>query len=192
VTGGSPKTKHHKEHPAFKRHAVHLGERVRSERASRGWTLEQAAERFGVEPAHVRRIESAAANPTLSVLVSVARALGTTLPGLFDLDERTPVGGIELEPVRAAVSERLRRVPTSRVRGQGAVISVLIEAQAGEFWRAIQERGEDLLAALLKSWNRRDDAEETLEAAMAVALACSIAGSTRSTHGSPRSEGSGR
>ena len=140
----------------------------------------------------MRRIEGAAANPTLSVLLSIARALGTTLPGLLDVGERPPVGGIELEPVRAAVAERLRKVPTSRVRGEGAVISVLIEAPAGEFWRTIEERGEDLLAALLKSWNRRNDAKETLEAAMGVALACCIAESMSPTRGGLPREGSGR
>jgi transcriptional regulator with XRE-family HTH domain len=52
-------------------------------RREHGWTIEQAAERFGVEPAHVRRIEGADANPSLAVLVSIARAFGLAVSDLL-------------------------------------------------------------------------------------------------------------
>ena len=52
-------------------------------RTAREWTIEAAAERMGVEPAHVRRIESGTANPSLAVLVSVADAFGMTVPELL-------------------------------------------------------------------------------------------------------------
>ena len=38
---------------------------------------------FGVEPAHVRRIESAAANPSLAILISIAKALDLTVSELL-------------------------------------------------------------------------------------------------------------
>lgn len=53
-----------------------FGRVVRSLRRERGWTIEEAAGRFGVEPAFVRRIESGRTNPSLAVIVSVATALG--------------------------------------------------------------------------------------------------------------------
>jgi len=39
-----------------------------------GWTIEDAAERFGIEPAYVRSIESGRTNPSFAVIVSIAEA----------------------------------------------------------------------------------------------------------------------
>jgi transcriptional regulator with XRE-family HTH domain len=47
-------------------------------RRERGWTVEDAAGHFAVEPAFVRRIESGRTNPSLAVLVSIATALDIT------------------------------------------------------------------------------------------------------------------
>ncbi len=58
--------------------ADRLASRVRTLRDERGWSVEEAAEFFDTEPAHVRRIENATTNPSLGVLVSIARA--------FDID----------------------------------------------------------------------------------------------------------
>jgi transcriptional regulator with XRE-family HTH domain len=63
--------------------ASKLARNVRQRRAVRGWTLEVAAERFGIEPAHVRRIEGASANPSLAVLCSVAAAFGVSVAELL-------------------------------------------------------------------------------------------------------------
>lgn len=60
-----------------------LARRLRELRTERAWTIEEAAERIGVEPAHVRRIESGAANPSLAVLVSIAHAFGMPLSELL-------------------------------------------------------------------------------------------------------------
>jgi transcriptional regulator with XRE-family HTH domain len=62
--------------------ALALGRRVRALRLKREWTVEQAAEHFGIEPAHVRRIEAGRTNPSLAVLVSIARALAVPLAEL--------------------------------------------------------------------------------------------------------------
>jgi transcriptional regulator with XRE-family HTH domain len=60
-----------------------LARRIRDLRAARGWTQETAAERIGVEPAQVRRIEAGRANPSLAVLVSLAAAFGLTASELL-------------------------------------------------------------------------------------------------------------
>jgi transcriptional regulator with XRE-family HTH domain len=83
VASGSAKTLHHRETARFRRVASQLARSVRQRRAVRGWTLEAAAERFGIEPAHVRRIESANANPSLAVLTSVAAAFGVSVAELL-------------------------------------------------------------------------------------------------------------
>lgn len=63
--------------------AALLARRLRELRTARDWTIEEAAERIGVEPAHVRRIESGAANPSLAVLVSIAHAFGMRVSELL-------------------------------------------------------------------------------------------------------------
>ena len=80
---GAPKTAQHRAAPRFRRVATLLARRVRELRAARRWTQEVAAERMGVEPAQVRRIESARANPSLAVLVSAASAFGLTVSELL-------------------------------------------------------------------------------------------------------------
>lgn len=61
-----------------------LAARLRLLRESRGWTQRAAASRIGVGAAVLRRLESGAANPSLAVLVSVARAFGISLRKLLE------------------------------------------------------------------------------------------------------------
>jgi transcriptional regulator with XRE-family HTH domain len=77
-----PKTLIHRQAAAFRRAALVLGHNVRLLRQAQGWTVEQASEHFGIEPAHIRRIESGRTNPSLAVLVSIAGALGVALSDL--------------------------------------------------------------------------------------------------------------
>ena len=80
-----------RESVAFKRVAVQLGRRVRSLRQEMGWSVEKAAERFGIEPAHVRRVESGRTNPSLATLVGIAHGLSTEVVELLgERVERPP------------------------------------------------------------------------------------------------------
>ena len=63
--------------------ANQLGHRVRELRRELGWTVEEAAEKFGIEPAHVRRIEAGRTNPSLATLVSIAQGLSTDVVSLL-------------------------------------------------------------------------------------------------------------
>jgi transcriptional regulator with XRE-family HTH domain len=74
------RTRHHRESSDFRRVATSLARTVRLLRRQKRWTVEAAAERFGVEPAYVRSIEAGRTNPSLAVLVSIASAFGL-LPG---------------------------------------------------------------------------------------------------------------
>ena len=56
-----------------------LGERLRRLRAQRGLTQRAAAARIGIGPLVLRRLERGSANPSLAILVSVARAFGIPL-----------------------------------------------------------------------------------------------------------------
>jgi transcriptional regulator with XRE-family HTH domain len=56
-----------------------LGERLRRLRSQRGLTQRAAAARIGIGPLVLRRLERGSANPSLAILVSVARAFGIPL-----------------------------------------------------------------------------------------------------------------
>ena len=79
-----PKTSHHKDSLSFRRAVRALARRLRKERNDRSWTIEEAAEHFGVEPMTIHRLETGDSNPTLATLVSVAGALGLTVSELLD------------------------------------------------------------------------------------------------------------
>jgi transcriptional regulator with XRE-family HTH domain len=75
---------------------VALASRISGERAARGWSLAQLAERSNVSRSMLSKIERQEASPTATVLVRVAAAFGVTLAELLT------------EP--AAAASRLARV----------------------------------------------------------------------------------
>jgi transcriptional regulator with XRE-family HTH domain len=83
VRDGGKSSAYSRESAAFRRVAVQLGRRVRSLRQEQGWSVEKAAERFGIEPAHVRRVESGRTNPSLATLVGIAHGLSTDVVELL-------------------------------------------------------------------------------------------------------------
>lgn len=66
-----------------------IGGRVRQGRNSRGWTLDQLAERSGVSRRMLVSIEQGSANPSIATLLLISDALGIGLPALVDMD-RSP------------------------------------------------------------------------------------------------------
>ena len=63
----------------------HLGTRVKSLRAARGWSLEALAAASGVSRSMLSQIEREQANPTLAVTLRIAQAFGLTLGELLQL-----------------------------------------------------------------------------------------------------------
>jgi ribosome-binding protein aMBF1 (putative translation factor) len=82
------RTRHHRETFEFRGVVVALGRALLALRRDRGWTVEEAAGHFGVEPAFVRRIEAGRTNPSLAVIVSIAKAFGVSLEDLLRDAER--------------------------------------------------------------------------------------------------------
>lgn len=68
---------------AVERALAHLGARLREVREERGWTLEQTAERAGLHPVSLSRVETGSVNVTVATLVALTRALGVELASLF-------------------------------------------------------------------------------------------------------------
>jgi quercetin dioxygenase-like cupin family protein len=71
--------------------AAAIGNRVRQERQSRGWTLDQLAEATGVSRRMVINVEQGAANPSVGTLLRISDALGIGLPALVDSPRPKPV-----------------------------------------------------------------------------------------------------
>jgi XRE family aerobic/anaerobic benzoate catabolism transcriptional regulator len=78
--GRSARTKADRDHA---RRLRALAARVRRLRADRGLTQRAAALRIGIGPPALRRLEAGIGNPSLAVLVSVARAFDVPLGYLF-------------------------------------------------------------------------------------------------------------
>ncbi|MFC8717336.1 helix-turn-helix domain-containing protein [Kitasatospora sp. NPDC057198] len=81
-----------------------LGARLREQRASSRLTLEVAAARVGLSPAYLSRLETGRRQPSLPVLLGLARAYGTSVAGLLGEQPGEPdpvVRGGRVEPGRA-------------------------------------------------------------------------------------------
>jgi transcriptional regulator with XRE-family HTH domain len=71
--------------------AVAIGSRVRRERQSRGWTLDQLAEAAAVSRRMLVNVEQGAANPSVGTLLRLSDALGVGLPALVERPTPRPV-----------------------------------------------------------------------------------------------------
>jgi transcriptional regulator with XRE-family HTH domain len=70
---------------------VAIGGRVRGERQSRRWTLDQLAEAAGVSRRMVVSIEQGTVNPSVGTLLRISDALGVGLPALVEPPSRKTV-----------------------------------------------------------------------------------------------------
>lgn len=71
--------------------AAAIGGRVRRERRSRGWTLDQLAQAAGVSRRSAVNVEQGVANPSVGTLLRLSDALGVGLPALVEPPQTTPV-----------------------------------------------------------------------------------------------------
>jgi DNA-binding XRE family transcriptional regulator len=71
--------------------ALAIGQRVRQERQSRRWTLDQLAGAAGVSRRMVVNVEQGAANPSVGTLLRIGDALGVGLPALVAPPAPRPV-----------------------------------------------------------------------------------------------------
>ena len=63
-----------------------LAQRIRQLRAKKGWSQERLAEEANIHRVYLAGIELARRNPSLRNLENLARALGVSLPKLFELE----------------------------------------------------------------------------------------------------------
>lgn len=68
-----------------------IGAKVRAERQSRGWTLDQLAEHSGVSRRMLVNVEQGTANPSVTTLLRLSDALGIGLQALVAVPQSKPV-----------------------------------------------------------------------------------------------------
>ncbi|MFC6355295.1 helix-turn-helix domain-containing protein [Luethyella okanaganae] len=71
--------------------AAAIGARVKQERKTRHWTLDQLAEVAGVSRRMIVNVENGAANPSVNTLLRISDALGIGLPALVEPPARSGV-----------------------------------------------------------------------------------------------------
>ena len=84
-----------------------LGAKVAKARAERGWSLQQLANRAGLSPAAIHKIEKSGMTPTITSLMKVASALGRSV-GYF-IEEADP-----LRPVTVVRRDERAQLYTSK------------------------------------------------------------------------------
>jgi transcriptional regulator with XRE-family HTH domain len=103
-----------------------IGGRVRQGRNSRGWTLDQLAERSGVSRRMLVSIEHGAANPSIATLLRISDTLGIGLPALVEMD-RPP----RLRVSRAGTAPVLWR---GKLGGQAVLVAGTQPPDVTELW----------------------------------------------------------
>jgi transcriptional regulator with XRE-family HTH domain len=111
--------------------AAHLARNLASLRRSRSLTQDQLAKAASVPRSTIANLESGSGNPSLQVLVKVARALGSPIDEL-------------LSPPRAKVRKYAKgEIPELRRAGRGVVMRPLVPEPTPEELLALMELDED-------------------------------------------------
>ncbi|MEW6682526.1 MAG: helix-turn-helix transcriptional regulator [Nitrospirota bacterium] len=92
---------------------VLLGARIKELRKRRGWTQDQVAERTGIDPKHLSRLEVGAGFPSLDTLERLARVLRVDLKDFFEYahqDHPHTLRAVAVTFVNDATDEQLRLI----------------------------------------------------------------------------------
>jgi transcriptional regulator with XRE-family HTH domain len=114
--------------------AAAIGARVKRERQTRQWTLDQLAEAAGVSRRAVVNVEQGAANPSVGTLLRISDALGIGLPTLVEPPEPRPV-----KVTRAGEGAVLW---TGRAGGRGVLVVGTEAPDVVELWDWALEPGD--------------------------------------------------
>ena len=103
--------------PDIERTVSALGAKVAAARAERGWSLAQLAQRAGISPAAVHKIEKSGMTPTIASLMKIAAALGKSVAFFVD-EPATPEVSVVRGDARAAVYTSKQGLDLRNVSGR--------------------------------------------------------------------------
>lgn len=114
--------------------SVTLGKRIATQRLALGWSQNELARRAGVNHPTLYKIEAdQRLNPSIAVVVRIARALGTTAEALFGIEREESRLLVDVNKTSMIVEVRpLGRKPSesARSRAQSFIASALERAGA--------------------------------------------------------------
>ncbi|WP_084078929.1 helix-turn-helix transcriptional regulator [Demequina sp. NBRC 110057] len=93
-----------------------LGRRIRHFRTESGLTLDQVSEATGTAPSHLSLIENGRREPRLSLLESIAAALGVTAATLLDPAPPSPRAALEIELEHAQAAPAYQELGLPQLR----------------------------------------------------------------------------
>ena len=67
---------------------VNLGKNIKRYRIDAGLTQEEVANKIGAHQTYIGKLELGMINPSTKRLFELSRALGITIPNLFDFDKK--------------------------------------------------------------------------------------------------------
>ncbi|MFE4198728.1 helix-turn-helix domain-containing protein [Paenarthrobacter sp. NPDC056912] len=103
-----------------------IGARVKQERQTHGWTLDQLAEAAGVSRRMIVNVEQGAANPSVGTLLRISDALGVGLPALVESPRP--------KPIRVTRSGEGATLWSSEQGGQGTLVAGTESPDVVELW----------------------------------------------------------
>ena len=103
-----------------------IGTRVRHERQSRRWTLDQLAESAGTSRRSVINVEQGTANPSVGILLKISDALGIGLPAL--------VAAAETKPLAVTRAGQAAALWTGEFGGRGCLVAGTEPPDVMELW----------------------------------------------------------
>ena len=115
--------------------AAAIGARIRSERQSRGWTLDHLATTAGVSRRMLVNVEHGDANPSVATLLKLSDALGIGLPALVEPPQSKPI-----KVTRAGEGAALW---TGEAGGRGTLMVGTEPPNVVELWDWTLEPGEE-------------------------------------------------
>jgi len=122
-----------------------LGHRIRHQRVSHGYTLDELGAIVGVAGSQLSLIENGKREPKLSLLQAIASATGTDVADLLSADPPNRRAALELELERAQASPVFRQLGVPPVRITKTMADETLEAVLG-LHRELQRREREAIA----------------------------------------------
>lgn len=107
--------------------AAAIGDRVRHERHSRRWTLDQLAQTASVSRRMLVKVEQGATNPSVGTLLRISDALGMGLPALVEPARRA-------KPVKVIRRGEGAQLWSSEAGGRGILVAGTERPDVVELW----------------------------------------------------------
>ena len=129
-----------------------IGAKVARARSERGWSLAQLAQRSGLSPAAVHKIEKSGMTPTIASLMKIAAALGKSVAHFVDEPE-TPDVMVVRNDERARVYTSKQGLDLRNLSGRYGSFAMagaeaVVEPQANSGPTPMRHPGEELVIVL--------------------------------------------